>query len=145
MFGPSKTFIYYCNIFSLWYRVLEKFYVGELVDNEMPVFPQQRYALIQHLVQGGMLLMYLLCSEFYKVLKGRVEKYFKENNIVSQSLGCCAGGVLMCVSNSGSQDRLLDVHEIYRFLSYGQPWLVWDGEYSIPCPCPVHHTDVFPL
>ena len=23
------------------YRVLEKFYVGELIDNEMPVFPEQ--------------------------------------------------------------------------------------------------------
>ena len=26
-------------------RVLEKYYVGELVDNEMPVFPQSRYLL----------------------------------------------------------------------------------------------------
>ena len=26
-----------------FFRVLEKYYVGELIDNEMPVFPQQRY------------------------------------------------------------------------------------------------------
>ena len=28
------------------FRVVEKFYVGELVDNEMPVFPQRRYVNI---------------------------------------------------------------------------------------------------
>lgn len=27
------------------YNILEKYYVGELVDNEMPVFPNQRYIL----------------------------------------------------------------------------------------------------
>lgn len=27
------------------YNLLNKFYVGELVDNEMPVFPKQRYSV----------------------------------------------------------------------------------------------------
>ncbi|XP_064391461.1 uncharacterized protein LOC135339316 [Halichondria panicea] len=43
------------------YNMLNKFYVGELVDNEMPVFLKR--------------------SEFYGVLKERVSKYFKDNNI----------------------------------------------------------------
>jgi hypothetical protein len=42
-------------------KVLEKFYVGELVDNELPVFPKR--------------------GEFYMTLKKRVEEYFKKNNI----------------------------------------------------------------
>ncbi|XP_019850089.1 PREDICTED: acyl-lipid (8-3)-desaturase-like [Amphimedon queenslandica] len=42
-------------------NVLEKYYVGELIDNEMPVFPER--------------------GEFYVTLKKRVETYFKENNI----------------------------------------------------------------
>ena len=28
------------------FRVLEKYYVGELIDNELPVFPKQRYTFI---------------------------------------------------------------------------------------------------
>jgi cytochrome b involved in lipid metabolism len=43
------------------HRVLEKFYVGELITNEYPWFPKP--------------------SKFYVTLKTRVENYFKENNI----------------------------------------------------------------
>ncbi|XP_065893145.1 uncharacterized protein [Dysidea avara] len=45
------------------YRVLEKFYVGELITNEHPVFPEP--------------------GEFHRTVKEQVANYFKENNIVS--------------------------------------------------------------
>ena len=33
--------IYIVYKFNVWmYRVLEKYYVGELIDNELPVFPE---------------------------------------------------------------------------------------------------------
>jgi hypothetical protein len=49
------------NILCL-HRVLEKYYVGELVTNELPVFPKP--------------------GLFYVTLRERVDKYFKEKNIV---------------------------------------------------------------
>ena len=43
------------------FEMLERFYVGDLVSSEYPVYPPR--------------------GEFYRTLKQRVEKYFKENNI----------------------------------------------------------------
>ena len=70
-----------CEIF--FFRVLEKYYVGELVDNEMPVFPDRRYNVGSFVMCCLVEFRFPCYSEFYEVLKGRVEKYFKDNNIVS--------------------------------------------------------------
>ena len=76
------------------------------------------------------------------MLKGRVDKYFKDNNIVS-SLSLLEGSVtrdleISFAFASGSKDRLLDVLEILCILSGGQPRMVWDSESASPCHCPVH-------
>lgn len=63
--------------------------MGELTDNEMPVFPERRYGCVfPRNVSTEMLLFFLSFSEFYEVLKGRVAKYFKDNNIVSAKSSC---------------------------------------------------------
>lgn len=65
------------------FRVLEKFYVGELVDNELPIFPQQRYQQFHVCCNVCNSVCLTVSSNFYKVLKDRVSKYMKDNNIVS--------------------------------------------------------------
>ena len=62
------------------YNMLNKFYVGELVDNEMPVFLKRRWVFI--VLISLSISLFSLFSEFYGVLKERVSKYFKDNNIV---------------------------------------------------------------
>lgn len=69
------------------YRILEKFYVGELIDNELPVFPERRWGAHTALVWFKTSHLFIHSfSEFYEVLKRRVSKYFKDNNIVSLNI-----------------------------------------------------------
>ena len=35
-------------IFNLLFRVLEKYYVGELIDNEMPVYAEDKYVQLNY-------------------------------------------------------------------------------------------------
>ena len=54
--------------------------MGELVNNEHPVFPEPGYVCYH----GGLSIMYFyVYRPFFRTVKERVDKYFKENNIVS--------------------------------------------------------------
>eukprot|EP00731_Ephydatia_muelleri_P023135 Em0015g718a len=75
------------------YKILDKYYVGTLVDNELPVFPPP--------------------SEFYRTVKKRVEDYFKDAKIdpkvdywmflryivfLSVAMSCWLGGIMFQTS-----------------------------------------------
>ena len=65
-------------------RILEKYYVGELVDNEMPVFPKRGWEFF--ITWIIVKLLEFLLSEFYVTVKQKVDDYFKKNNIVSSDI-----------------------------------------------------------
>ena len=68
--------------------MLDKYYVGELVTNEVPVFPRPGYVHMRsQFIVSSISRVYRECvslfRKFYKTLKERVYQHFKENNIVS--------------------------------------------------------------
>ena len=80
-------------------RVLEKFYVGELVSNEMPVFPKPGSVSPSSvcrclIISSGVYLLSPSPRLFHRTVRERVDKFFKENNIVSLPLSLQTSPVL---------------------------------------------------
>ena len=77
-----------------------------------------------------MIMFHVACyysSEFYKTVRERVNKYFKENNIVSGNF------LLFCLLHClfiGSQNMLLDVLSIFCLLYDGHVVLAGHGEWG---------------
>lgn len=65
-------------------RVLSKYYVGELVDNELPVFNRERYISVKEiLVSPDQFSAFFSISQFHKLVKQRVAMHLKEHNLVN--------------------------------------------------------------
>lgn len=56
-----------------------------LLIMKCPSSPSKGMWWLNHTCSHAHIFFAILFSEFYKVLKGRVEKYFKDNNMVSAS------------------------------------------------------------
>ena len=85
LLGNLSHFIFCC-------RVLEKYYIGELISRKYPTYPEQGYVLIYFQLNAffpfkssgcNIRLNLLSCRVFFTTLRDRVKKYFKENNKVT--------------------------------------------------------------